>query len=57
MTGNSVAFVGESIPYNTYNLTNVINMAASLKRNGYDTLAFHPAVRTNYKRNSRIMII
>ena len=52
MTSCSMAFMGSGVyPYMVYNMEGVPNMAASFKKLGYDTIAMHPNLATNWGRD------
>lgn len=52
LTGCSMAFMGSGVyPYMVYDMAGVPNMAASFKAQGYDTIAMHPNLATNWDRN------
>jgi phosphoglycerol transferase MdoB-like AlkP superfamily enzyme len=52
LTGCSMAYMGSGVyPYMVYDMTGVENLAADLKQEGYDTLAMHPNLASNWYRN------
>lgn len=51
LTGDSLRYLGNTCPYNFYDMRGVPNMASSLKSEGYYTIAMHPESATNWRRN------
>lgn len=52
LTGNSMEMFEAVYPYTMYNFENVDSLVTSLNRQGYHTVAMHPASPKNYKRDS-----
>lgn len=52
LTGNSMAFTGNTQPYQMYNFTNVDSLAKQFSQLGYDTTAMHPNRAINYRRDT-----
>ena len=51
LTGNSMGYVATGIyPYTVYDMTHVESLAHQFKDDGYDTVAIHPNLATNWNR-------
>lgn len=51
LTGNSMIFCPNAVPYNQYVIGNIDSVVSHLKENGYTTTAIHPFFASGYSRN------